>query len=59
MKRTRYWTVKQIADELEVSTSTVRRLIVERNVPIMKLKRAWRVDSVEAARLIGDVRRGL
>jgi excisionase family DNA binding protein len=59
MKRDKYWTVSDIARALEVSPSTVRRLIVEREVPVMKLKRAWRVEAVEAARLIGEVRRGL
>ena len=55
MKRNTYMTVSEIAKELEISPSTVRREIRERNVPVMKLKRAWRIRREDAEILIQEV----
>jgi excisionase family DNA binding protein len=55
-KNDRYLTVADIARVLEISPPTVRILLTTYEVPVMKLRHAWRIERADAEAFIAEVR---
>ncbi|WP_423773557.1 helix-turn-helix domain-containing protein [Bifidobacterium crudilactis] len=55
-KNERYLTVADIARVLEISSPTVRILLTTYEVPVMKLRQAWRIERADAEAFIAEVR---
>lgn len=56
MEEKNFYTVRELADFLEVAPLTVRRALVRLDVPVLKVGNRWRIASADVERFLVQVK---